>query len=156
MKTRTPNSFEAGIVKAIAALSAESCASLIGRSASFVYQSADPDSDKNLSLQMALAIDVAAMTQGEGKPPILASYQEQIDRALAPEHTPCDRSDRMASLAMEFGEALSAFSSIRDERVSQNDGAVVIKELMDIREQIDAAVKDVEVAMGIAPLKVAE
>ncbi|WP_085905875.1 hypothetical protein [Kiloniella majae] len=155
-KTRLPDTFEDAVVKVMAELTADGCGQVIGKSASLIRQAADPDAEHQLNLKQGLQLDVAYVMATGKEPTILTAYRRQLSSVAAPKHEPCERTDRIATFAKEAGEGLSAYSLLKGEYVSHNDGAVALKELSELEDVIKLMKRDIETAMGIDPLKVVD
>lgn len=82
MKPRSPKSFAAAVTKIRSKLGEDTCAEVVGRSASLVRKWADPDHVSVPNLEQSLALDRTYVARGFGKPPLLELYAEQLADAL--------------------------------------------------------------------------
>lgn len=79
MKRRVPDSFEHALTIIIAALGADECGRIIGKSASLIHKASDPDHEFKLNLNQALALDMEYQKRTGEAPPINQVYQRQLE-----------------------------------------------------------------------------
>ena len=127
-KPRLDGSFEAAIVKAMGLLGVGTCASAIGKSASYVYRCSNPDDDSTLSLAQGYALDLAALEAGHD-PPIIHAWHAALSAARAPAHQAQPPLTRLASVIVEVGDVGRAVSAaVADRKVTASEAASIAVE----------------------------
>lgn len=147
MKPRQPQTFDAGIVRAIGILGRDGAAAATNRSEPTVYAWGDPDSDKLPNIAQAFALD-AACADATGETPILAVYLRMIqERGVA--HDPLPPTERllaglstMGRLAAEVREALDP-ASPGGCRVTPTEEARISSAIDGLRAELDRLERDV-------------
>lgn len=104
MKPRRIHSYEDAVTRIMGALTAERCGEVIGKSESLIRKAADPDTDFQLSIAQAEALDRAYIEATGDEPPILTAMRERLSGTAGPGHNAADPLQRLASVTAEVGE----------------------------------------------------
>lgn len=148
-KQRVQDTFEHAVVEHMATFGADGCGGIISKSAQLVFQASNPDQEYQFNLNQGLALDVAYVTETGKEGPISRAFRRQLSKIVGPKHKPCERTDRIATFAKEAGEGLSAYTLLKGEKVSHNDGTIALRELDELQDVIKLLKRDVETAMGL-------
>lgn len=137
MKPRIPDSLEHAVTVIMAALGAEECGRIIGKSASLVRKASDPDQDFMLDLHQALALDAAYRDKTGGEPPLLRAYLENLDAAGKAREEEENVTGAVLKLQKDLGQAAEKASRYTDAG-SEGGQGLSPNERIDMAESLDA------------------
>jgi len=83
-KIRPFNSLEEALSYAVEQLGDEKISLVTGKSASYIRKCSDPDSDQNLTFNLATKIDLECAISGKGTP-LLNFFEDHIEQNTSPE-----------------------------------------------------------------------
>lgn len=133
-KEREALSFDEAVMKVGLELTWEKAAKVVWRSVKQVRNWSDPDKGAP-DIQQALALDVAFVRKGRGRPPLLSSYIHQLEQETGTVVCQEALADLVMSLARESAESIAAsMQAIRPDATDEAKRTAV----RELREQLDA------------------
>ena len=147
-KLRTPDTIEAGVLNAAAALGLGPISDYTEVTESSVYKWTDPDTHSCVSMRNAAKIDALWKKEGFGPGPMSAALKAETEVRLlrlggAKEHEPGDPLARVCAAIHECGEAVQHYRDAVDGDVSHNQAVRARKEIHEAIEALQKMDRDI-------------
>ena len=113
----------------------DGCAAVLDKSESTVRKWADPDTEREISLQAAIRLDAAYMRAGGKCAPLFECYAARLDLAADQDNDQAVIMEAVSTAAKETGEAIAA---VIDSVGRSKDHAAVARALIETEEGIGA------------------
>ncbi len=156
-KRREPLSLEDAVFLVHATLGDSRVEEITGKSARLVRMWSDPDDDAHrIPLIQALRLDRGMVQRGEA-PPILTAYRTELRRTADAALSPGDPLARLSDVMVELGDVAAAVRRAccsggdGGRRITADEAREVLRELAELRGQIDAFERDVTAAVPARP-----
>lgn len=144
-KHRNVGSVEDAIAKIVGAITPDGAAEVIGKSVSLVRKLSDPDDDVRPCIQYCIALDSAYVTAGHGEPPVFSVYRHEMAMLKRAPHQAVEPMTRYMGLVPEVGDIASTIlAALADGRISPNERAAILREIMQAEEVLLKLRRDVE------------
>lgn len=135
-KARAPASFEDAVIRVVDRIGWSAAAAAVGWGEKVVRNMSDPDLDRLPTLKEAIALDAAFLAAGGGEPPLMAVYQQMLDRSVSPPSGTAELLTATAKMAQETGEAVAFAVQAAQPGASDFDRQRALRELDEAAEAI--------------------
>jgi len=126
MKPRHPKRFSSAVTKVRSGLGEAECARIVGRSGSLIRKWADPDHASTPNLEQALALDLAYINKGLGRPPLMELYEKLISDAVEEELPSSETIDVLLATLSVQGVVGDLSEAIRSAMSADGPGGVAM------------------------------
>jgi len=158
-KLRSPDSIEAGVLRALDLLGEDAASAVTGKSARLIRAWSDPDDDVHqIRASDAIKLDAACVLAGHAAP-LQQAYAAALRLALAarggaPAHDAQDPRSRLAAVVAELGDVGRALqhavapTSPGGVRLTRAEMLAVRKQVDEVRAEVDRLDRDIAAQGG--------